>query len=90
MNTLNIEPIAIVGGLFAIAVIAIVVVSMRKDAAGYEPKPVEKKEDTANVRVIPKTAPKKKAPVKKAATATTAKKAVAKKAPAKKAAPKKK
>jgi hypothetical protein len=95
VNTLNIEPIAIIGGLVGVAVIAIIVISLRNDK-GYNSKAKDKDGDgivqegtrwerpAPTVRVIPA---KKKAPVKK----TAAKKAApAKKAPAKKAAPKKK
>ena len=98
---MNIEPIAIIGGLVAIAVIAIVVISMRSDTKGYNKKARDKDGDgiiqegtkwerpAPTVVVVPA---KKKAPVKKAAAkkAAPAKKAPAKKAPAKKAAPKKK
>ena len=88
---MNIEPIVIVGGLFAIAVVAILVISMRNDKEDAKPQEAAKWETPApTVRVIPKTEPKKKAPVKKTSTAAAAKKPAAKKAPAKKAAPKKK
>ena len=82
---MNVEPIVIIGGLVAVAVVAIVVISLRNDKRDAKPQTEARWEAPApTVRVIPA---KKKAPVKK----TAAKKAApAKKAPAKKAAPKKK
>lgn len=87
---MNVEPIVIIGGLVAVAVVAIVVISLRNDKKDAKPQPTAKWETPApTVVVVPA---KKKAPVKKAAAkkAAPAKKAPAKKAPAKKAAPKKK